>query len=111
MSKTVGTTLNKCPLGKRLRQARRAKGLTQKGLGEKAGIDAASASSRINQYEMEKHVPDYATARLLAKALAVPTAFFYAENDQLAELIKIMGALTADEKLSLLSRLKRADAE
>lgn len=76
------------------------------------GIHEDSASSRINQYEHGKHEPDYGTLQRLAEVLEVPTAYFYADNDLLAELIllldsvpdsqkrKILRALTADQSAS-----------
>lgn len=75
------------PVGRRLYEARRRLGMSQKSLGILAGIDEFSASPRINQYERGKHVPDFATARRLAQAVGVPVTYLYAEEDDLAELI------------------------
>lgn len=75
------------PVGKRLKEARLAKGVSQKGLGILAGIDEFAASARINQYERGKHVPDYQTAGRLAKVLEVPVTFLFADDDELAEMI------------------------
>ena len=77
------------PVGKRLRAARTAKGISQKQLGILAGIDEFSASPRVNQYERDKHIPDYATAQRLAKALSIPVTYLYADDDKLAEFILI----------------------
>ena len=74
-------------VGKRLRQARERAGISQKQLGVKAGIDPGVASARINQYEKGKHLPHLATAKELAKVLGVPTPYFYADDDALAEWI------------------------
>lgn len=76
------------PLPKRLKEARIAAGISQKELGIAAGIDEFSASPRINQYETGKHTPDFTTLKQLANVLAVPTAYFYAEEDDLAVIIK-----------------------
>ncbi|KTD14770.1 Helix-turn-helix domain protein [Legionella gratiana] len=76
------------PLPKRLKEARLASQLSQKELGIAAGIDRFSASPRINQYETGKHTPDFLTLKKLAEVLLLPTAFFYAEEDELAEIIK-----------------------
>lgn len=81
--------MNNSPLPKRLKEARLAAKLSQKELGIAAGIDQFSASPRINQYEMGKHTPDFLTLKNLAIVLSVPTAFFYAEDDDLAEMIKL----------------------
>lgn len=76
------------PLPKRLKEARLDAKLSQKELGIAAGIDRFSASPRINQYETGKHTPDFLTLKNLSEVLSVPTAFFYAEEDDLAEVIK-----------------------
>ena len=80
--------MNNSPLPKRLKEARIEANLSQKELGIAAGIDRFSASPRINQYETGKHTPDFLTLKRIAEVLAVPTAFFYAEDDDLAEAIK-----------------------
>ncbi len=74
-------------MGGRLREARLAKGISQKNLGIRAGIDEFSASARINQYERGKHVPDFSIAKRLARALDVPVTYLYADDDELAEFI------------------------
>ena len=93
--------------GSRLKQARLAAGLSQKMLGIEAGIDAFVASTRINRYELGVHRPDLLTVRKLAKALDVPVAFFFAdEDDELAELLLIYGKAKVSlrrEALKLLS--------
>ena len=78
----------KSPVSKRLKEARLAADLSQKTLGIKAGIDQFSASARMNQYETDKHVPDFGTIQHIARVLKIPTAYFYCENDELAEVIK-----------------------
>lgn len=75
------------PISKRLKEARVAAGLSQKKLGIAAGIDEFSASARMNQYETGKHTPDYLTLKCIAKVLKLPTAYFYAETDELAKII------------------------
>ena len=78
----------KSPISQRLREARTDADLSQKSLGIKAGIDQFSASARMNQYETDKHVPDFGTVKRIAKVLKLPTAYFYCEDDELAEVIK-----------------------
>ena len=73
--------------GARLKQARIASGLSQKSLGIQAGIDQFVASTRINRYELGVHKPDLLTVRNLANVLGVPVAFFYADEDEIADLI------------------------
>jgi transcriptional regulator with XRE-family HTH domain len=72
---------------KRLREARQRRGLSQRQLGLQAGLDASSASPRINQYEAGKHVPNLQMAERLAKVLGVPAPYFFASDDALANWI------------------------
>ena len=94
------------PVAKRLKQARTRSGLSQKQLGIDAGIDAFSASPRINQYESGKHTPDFATAKRLADVLGVPTPFLYTEEDTMAELIRLLGGLSLKDRRKLLLDLE-----
>jgi len=75
------------PLPKRLKEARKNRAISQKSLGIAIGMDEFSASPRMNHYEKGRHSPDFTTLRLLAKELDVPTAYFYTEEDWLAESI------------------------
>ena len=92
-------------VAKRLKEARLRADLSQKQLGIKAGLDEFSASPRINQYERGKHTPDYSTVERLAKVLKVPTPFFYARDDDLANLILLFGALSAKRRKQVLGEL------
>jgi transcriptional regulator with XRE-family HTH domain len=87
----------------RLKAAREKTGISQMDLGVKAGIDEYSASARINQYERGKHTPDFSTACNLAKVLGIPAAYFYAEDETLAELITIFAKLDSSAQKSLLA--------
>ncbi|MEQ3530598.1 helix-turn-helix transcriptional regulator [Pseudoalteromonas sp. XMcav11-Q] len=80
-------TNDESPFPKRLKEARKRKGLSQKQLGILAGMDEFSASARMNQYEKGVHAPDFKTVKALAKVLDVPTAFLFCEEDKLAEQI------------------------
>ncbi|MDX8412772.1 MAG: helix-turn-helix transcriptional regulator [Mariprofundales bacterium] len=90
------------PLPARLKAARLAKGLSQKGLGIAAGMDAFSASPRMNHYERGRHAPDFVTLRKLARLLDVPTAYFYAEEDWLAECLVRLCRMKPEQRLHLL---------
>lgn len=72
---------------RRLRQAREAAGLSQKGLGIEIGLDPGVASARVNRYEQAVHLPDIDTAQRLADRLQVPLPFLFADDDGLAEAI------------------------
>lgn len=72
---------------RRLREAREARDISQRNLGIKSGLDEFVASTRINRYEKGVHQPALQIQQKLAKALDLPLAYFYAEDDELAQLI------------------------
>lgn len=100
----------KSPFTKRLKQARAATEISQKKLGIAAGIDEFSASARMNQYETGKHIPDFLTLSHIAKALDLPTAYFYANDDELAEALMIYHRLSSKKKKQLLSFIKELES-
>lgn len=71
----------------RLKAARLKAGLSQQKLGILAGIDEATASARMNQYERGIHTPDFALACKFAEVLNIPACYFYTVEDDLAEFI------------------------
>lgn len=79
---------------KRLKEARLAAGLSQERLGIEAGIDPASASARMNRYELGNREPDLTLVERLAEVMGVPMPYLYAEDDAMAELILKFGKLT-----------------
>ena len=74
-------------LSKRLKEMRTKRGYSQEQLGLEAGLDAMSASARMNRYELGKRTPDFSIVEKIAAVLNVPTAYFYAKEDDLAEMI------------------------
>lgn len=90
-------------LARRLKEIRKHSGLSQMELGVRAGIDESTASARINQYERGKHTPDFLTVCNLARVLGVDATYFYAERDDLAELITLFNRLSAEEKQLMLN--------
>lgn len=88
----------------RLKQARKAAGLSQEKLGVLAGVDEMSASARMNQYERGKHEPDIAMVTRIAKVLRLPVSFFYAETDGEAKLIAAYYRLDSSQKAVLLEQ-------
>ncbi len=91
------------PFARRMKAAREKLGISQMELGVRAGIDEFSSSARINQYERGKHSPDFLTAQNMAKVLGVQTAYFYAEDDVLAEVIAAYGEMKVADRKSLLA--------
>lgn len=66
-------------IGTKIRELRKARGLTQRELGEKAGI----AEPTIRRYELGKLNPKFETVQKIAKALNVPEALFYPIDEQI----------------------------
>jgi len=81
------------PVPRRLKEARLAAKISQKKLGIAAGIDEFSASARMNHYEIGRHTPEYSTLKRISDVLGISPAYFYTEDDRLAEIIKIFGKL------------------
>ena len=92
-------------LATRLKEARTRAKLSQERLGILAGIDEMSASARMNQYERGKHVPDFGTISRIAAVLNVPTAYFYAKEDEVAELLIRFHRLSRTDQAKVLSLL------
>lgn len=95
------------PLCKRLKEARLAAHLSQRQLGIAAGMDEFSASARMNHYEVGRHSPDYSVLKRIADALNLPVAYFYAESDELAELVKAYNQLSQAERDIFLKNIQK----
>ena len=90
----------------RLKQARLAKGLSQKKLGIAAWIDEFVASTRINRYEKGVHEASMEVAQQLADVLQIPLAYFYTADDVLADMMLAFMALSPEEKTKVLALVK-----
>jgi len=95
------------PLPKRLKEARKNKGLSQKSLGISIGMDEFSASPRMNQYEQGRHTPTYQTLESIAKVLNIPVPFFYTRDDRLAEWILLIGKLSSKDSKKLMAAVHK----
>ena len=91
---------------KRLKEARLESGYSQEAVGVLAGIDEASASARMNQYEKGKHEPDFSVAEKIAKALNVPEAYLYAKDDETAWLLKSFHRMSQKSREELIRYIK-----
>ncbi|NIB44317.1 helix-turn-helix transcriptional regulator [Pseudomaricurvus alkylphenolicus] len=93
------------PFTKRLKQARTHAGLSQRELGIRAGIDALSASARMNQYEKGVHSPDYEIAQSIAQELNVPTCYLFCEEDDVADMLVAYHRGDAEQRQAALDSL------
>lgn len=89
--------------GRRLREARRRMGIAQDKLGVVIGIDEGSSSARMSRYETGIHEPQFATAERLASALKVPVAYFYCDEDRLADFLIYYASLEENQKDQVLA--------
>lgn len=72
----------------RQHEAREACGISQRNLDIEAGLNEFVASPHVNRYETGVHQPNLQTLRQPEEVLGLPLAYFYAEEDDLARLIK-----------------------
>jgi transcriptional regulator with XRE-family HTH domain len=72
-------------IGKRLKEARKAAGLTQEELADLVQID--TSASRISHYESGTHSPNYEFVCLIGEKLNIPECWFYCRDDRLAGVI------------------------
>ncbi len=89
--------------GRRLRAARSKVGIPQDKLGVSIGMDEGSSSARISRYETGTHEPPFGTAASLAAALHVPVAYFYCDDDRVADLLILCAKLGDAQKNQLLA--------
>ncbi|EFP4584418.1 helix-turn-helix transcriptional regulator [Salmonella enterica] len=72
---------------KRLKEARLRVKLTQEKLGVLAGIEEATAYSRLSYYENGTHKPTFDLVCEFARVLNVPECYFYTVDDDFAEAV------------------------
>lgn len=92
--------------GRRLKEIRILLGVAQDKLGVQIGLDESCSSARMSRYESGVHEPNYLTATNIAKALSIPTAYLYCEDDELAEIILLISRLDIEKRKSLYDDLK-----
>lgn len=93
--------------GFRLRVARERANLPQDRLGVLIGLDEGCSSARISRYETGIHQPPFEVAGKLGEVLGVPTAYFYTDDDQIAEMLLDLAGFTETELESIKSSIRR----
>jgi transcriptional regulator with XRE-family HTH domain len=96
---------------KRLKAARALRGLSQRALGGLVSNDKANGSVRINRYEQEVNRADMDTAAALARALDVPLAYLFAEEDDQAEMLLEFAKLKKSERSKILDQVRELAAK
>lgn len=87
--------------GRRLREARIRAGIAQDKLGVMIGLDEGSSSARMSRYENGVHEPPFIWVEKMADALSVPAAYFYCDDDRLAEILLIYSVLSEKKRKAL----------
>jgi len=87
--------------GRRLREARLRAGIAQDRLGVMIGLDEGSSSARMSRYESGVHEPAFVWVEKMADALGIPAAYFYCDDDRLAEIMLTYSALPERKRKSL----------
>ena len=107
-SQTRSSRKAQTPAATRIRELRARLGLSQGQLGLALKLDADVAVTRISQYERGVHAPIYSFVQRLAAFARVPEAYFYAQDDDLAELIAAFSKLEPAAKADLILAAKEA---
>jgi len=86
------------PFGQRLQALRLREGIAQDRLGVILGLEESSSSARMSRYENGIHEPPVSFVQKLAAYFNVPVAYFYCEDDQLAELVAAFPHMTQQSR-------------
>lgn len=92
-------------VARRLREARKRTGVSQRKIGIKAGINESTASTRINQYERGKHMPGLHIVARLAAVMRMPVPYFYCQDKELADVIVKFSTLGETQRKRLLGSM------
>ncbi|MFJ2684230.1 helix-turn-helix domain-containing protein [Pseudomonas sp. NPDC087342] len=93
----------------RLKHARLSAGLSQEELGIRIGLEPASASTRMNRYELGKRVPAPELIERVATELDLPAAYFYAYHHDEADLLERFHRLNDANKAKLMAYLYKLE--
>jgi transcriptional regulator with XRE-family HTH domain len=94
-------------IGRRLKEARQSAGLSQEKLGLEAGLEAESASARMNRYETGARSPTLELMERIGKVLGAPASYFYEADDTTAELLLTFHRLPKASKAKVLEAVKK----
>lgn len=92
--------------GKRLKEARKLRGFSQERLGIEAGIEPATASARMSQYEKGVHQPGESIVKQIAAVMNPPVPYFYCEDDETAHLLQCFHLLKAKDRRDVVDQVE-----
>ncbi|MBY4598676.1 helix-turn-helix domain-containing protein [bacterium BD-1] len=82
-------------------------GLSQEKVGVQIGIDESSSRARISRHELGTHEPPVDTARLIAKALRMPLAYLYCDEDDVTVLLMELATKSTAQRKALVSQWRQ----
>jgi transcriptional regulator with XRE-family HTH domain len=103
--------MNLAIVAQRLKQARTNADISQKQLGILAGMEETAASARMNRYERSEREPDIQTLTAIAAVLNLPPSFFYAIDDDEAELLTAFHRLKKTHRAQVVKTAKSLSHE
>ena len=97
----VKSPLAKSVFGRRLREARLRSGIAQDRLGVMIGLDEGCSSARMSRYENGVHEPPFPIIENIAGILKLPVAYFFCDDDRLAEIMRIYTSAKEKERQAI----------
>lgn len=91
----------KSVFSRRLREARLRSGIVQDRLGVMIGLDEGCSSARMSRYENGVHEPPFPIIESIAGFLNVPVAYFFCDDDRLAEIMRIYSSAKEKERQAM----------
>jgi transcriptional regulator with XRE-family HTH domain len=91
----------KSVFSRRLREARLRSGIAQDRLGVMIGLDEGCSSARMSRYENGVHEPPFPVIESIAHFLKVPVAYFFCDDDRLAEIMRIYSSENEKERQAM----------
>ena len=98
-------------VGKRIRQYRQEKGLSQAQLGALLGWDEKSGCPRISRYERGVHEADLQTLSRLAHVLEKPLPCFFAPSPHMAQWWEWLDGLPEEQQKEVCQRARSSFQE
>ncbi|ENB4188281.1 MULTISPECIES: helix-turn-helix domain-containing protein [Stenotrophomonas] len=95
----------------RMKEVRKASGVSQRALGKSVGLDDKRAGPYISRYESGVHATDWETTLKIAQSLGVSVAYLVAETPELAELIRAVQHYEPEELRALAEEIRVRHAQ
>ena len=101
----------KSVFGRRLREARLRSGIAQDRLGVMIGLDEGCSSARMSRYENGVHEPPFPIIESIAGILKVPVAYFFCDDDRLAEIMRIYSSAKEKTRQAIFDSVAALDGK